>query len=123
MTINIAIIGLGRIGSILLQQMQLSKERGINILAVAELNETPGKIFAQANDIPINTMEGIAGLNEEVDIIFELTGNMDVRRELRNMLAVSKNRHTVIATETLAIMICSLLTDKELPDVHSHTGY
>ena len=123
MEINVSIIGLGRVGSILLQQMVIFKDRGINIIAVAEIDETPGKIYARDQKIKICSLEEIVSFNDKIDIIFELTGNVEIRRQLRNLLREKNNNHTVIAPETVAILICLLLTDKTLPDVHEHKGY
>ena len=58
-----------------------------------------------------------------IDIIFELTGSNSVRKELRHKLMHRKNFHTVVAPETMAVLICLMLTDKDLPDVHTHKGY
>ena len=123
MKINIAIVGLGRVGSILLKQMVNNKNKGINIIAVAEISETPGKIFAKEQNIKISSLDEIARSDERIDIIFELTGEFEVRKLLRNILRDTKNDHTVIATETIGTLICLVLTDKSLPDVHNHKGY
>lgn len=123
MKINASIVGLGRVGSILLQQLYIKNERGINIVAVAEIQETPGKIFARDHNIKISSIEEIAEYGEKIDLIFELTGNSEVRRQMRNLLKEKNNNHTVIATETVAILICLMLSDKELPGVHEHIGY
>jgi len=123
MKINIAIIGLGRIGSILLQQILRYQDMGVNIVAVAEIAETPGKILARKNKLNIIKTEEIVAMGEKVDIIFELTDNIEFRQQLRNMLKESKNYNTVIAVETIAVLICLMLTNKSMPNVHKHTGY
>ncbi len=123
MKINIAIIGLGKVGSILLQQMLKYKEKGITISAVAEISETPGKILAKEHKIKIKTLNEIIDLGKKIDVIFELTGQYEVRQELRHKLMDNKNFHSVIAPETIAILICIMLTGKSMPDVHLHKGY
>jgi predicted dinucleotide-utilizing enzyme len=123
MKLNIAIIGLGRVGSILLQQMLNSEEKGISIAAVAEIAETPGKLLAREKKIKIKSLDEIINMGKKIDIIFELTGQYEVRQELRHKLMDIKNYHTVIAPETIAILICLMFTDKDLPDVHAHKGY
>ncbi len=123
MKINIAIIGLGRIGSVLLQQMLNYKDKGVTISAVAEISETPGKILAREHKIKIKNLDEIINLGKNVDIIFELTGQYEVRQELRHKLMDNKNFHSVIAPETIAFLICLMLTNKEMPDVHLHKGY
>ncbi len=123
MEINIAIIGLGRVGFILLQQLLKNRQKGVNIQAVADLQETTGKDYARTQSVPIKSMKEIALLSDKIDIIFELTGSAEVRTELRNLLRDNKNSHTVIATETIAALISLLLTEESLPDVHQHKGY
>lgn len=123
MKLSIAIIGLGRVGSLLLQQILRFRDRGLEISAVSEPAETPGCILAKSQGIPNIPMEEVGIMGESLDIIFELTGNPEIRGSLRNLLEARKNRHTIIATETFASLICMMTTDKELPDVHAHTGY
>lgn len=120
---DLAVIGLGRVGSILLQQLEKFKTKGIHIVAVAEPGETPGKIFAKDKNINIKTLEEISSMGNKVDIIFECTGDDFVRKNLRSLLMAKNNLHTIIATETIASLICLMLTDKELPDFHKHKGY
>lgn len=123
MLINIAIVGLGRVGSILLQQILNFEERGIKIVAVAEIAETPGKLLAREKKIKIDSLDAIINMGKQVDIIFELTGKYEVRQEVRHKLMDIKNYHTVIAPETIATLICMMFTDKKLPNVHAHKGY
>ena len=124
MKINIAIIGLGRIGSVLLQQMLNYKDKGVTISAVAEISETPGKTPANEHKIKIKNLDEIINLGKNVDIIFELTGQYEVRQELRHKLMDNKNfHHSMIAPETIAVPICLMLTNKEIPDMHLHKGY
>ena len=83
MGITVAIVGLGRVGSILLQEMLKCKEKGINIVAVAEIDETPGKILARDKKIGIKSMEEISAMGDKVDLIFECTGKNDIRKNLQ----------------------------------------
>ena len=46
---NIAIVGLGRVGSEFLRQMMVLKEKGVEIVAAADLADTMGKKDAMAN--------------------------------------------------------------------------
>jgi len=121
--VNVAIVGLGRVGSEFLDQISILKDKGVHILAAAELGDTPGKKEAADSGIEIKSAEDIAGMGESLDIIFDLTGNSEVRTSLRNTLKNSENKHTVIAPETFAYLVWSLINDKPLPDVHQHKGY
>ncbi|MBY0430182.1 MAG: hypothetical protein K2Q10_03220 [Rhodospirillales bacterium] len=120
---NVAIVGLGRVGSEFLQEMLQHSHKGVKVMCVAEPGETPGKELARRKSVRILTVEEILGLGETIDIIFDLTGVVAVRKQLRQTLEATQNRHTVIAPETMAQIIWTLLTDRELPAVHGHMGY
>jgi len=120
---NIAIIGLGRIGSAFLDAMQ-QKKQSINLVCVAERTDTPAKAKAAAAGIKIAMLDEIIAMGNVIDIIFDLTGIPDVRKELREKLLASKNNHTVIASETIVRLIWSLISDAELPVIEGRkTGY
>ncbi|BBJ00213.1 hypothetical protein FGKAn22_19050 [Ferrigenium kumadai] len=120
---NIALVGLGRIGSAFLREISGKQER-LNLLFAAEPSNTPGKAQAIAAGIPMATLEEIAAAGNKVDIIFDLTGNPDVRKQLREQLAAHKNQHTVIAPESVARLIWSLISSEALPVIEGRiTGY
>lgn len=121
---NIAIIGLGRIGSAFLGEMLLKTQSGINLVCVAENMDTPGKAKAIVAGIKIASIDEIVGMGDKVDVVFDLTGNPDVRRELREKFAAAYNRHTVIASETIVRVIWSLISKEALPVIEGRkTGY
>lgn len=120
---NIAIIGLGRIGSSFLGAM-LQKKDGINLVCVSERMDTPGKAQAKAANIKIATLAEIVAMGDAVDVIFDLTGIAEVRKELREALQAANNKHTVIASETIVRLIWSLISDVALPVIEGRkTGY
>ena len=120
---NIAIIGLGKIGSAFFEAMQL-KKKSINLVCVAECIDTPAKTQAAASGIKIATLDEIVTMGDGIDIIFDLTGIPNVRKELREKLLASNNKHTVIASETIARLIWSLISDAALPVIEGRkTGY
>lgn len=121
---NIALAGLGRIGSTFLRAVSNKQDRGVNLLYAAEPFDTPGKAQAIAAGIQISTLEEIAAAGNKVDIIFDLTGNPEVRKQLRELLVLHKNQHTVIAPESVARLIWSLISDEALPVIEGRkTGY
>lgn len=120
---NIALVGLGRIGSAFLREISSKQGRSLNLLYAAEPADTPGKAQAIAAGIQMATLEKIAAA-DNLDIIFDLTGNPDVRKQLREQLAAHKNQHTVIAPESVARLIWSLISDEALPVIEGRrTGY
>lgn len=121
---RIAIVGLGRVGSIFLDVLLKQQGEALDIVAVAESNATPGRTKAQNAGVAVLTMPDLLKRCGEIDIVFDLTGAAEVRRQLRDGLAASGNRNTVIAPESVARLIWALVApDGELPDVHAPSGY
>lgn len=121
---TIAIVGLGRVGTAFLAELLEHPNSGVEIVAVVEQSETLGKAMAQASGINLISMSELLGIGEQLDILFDLTGDPSVRKELRENLRVTKNFHTIVATENIAKMIWALISKgDDLPEVHGETGY
>lgn len=121
---NISIIGLGRVGSAFISEMLQKADKGINLACVVELNDTPAKAKAVAAGIKIASLNEVIGMGESIDVIFDLTGLPAVRKELREKLSSSNNRHTVIASESIVRVIWSLISVETLPMIEGrNTGY
>ena len=121
---RIAIIGLGRIGSAFLSQMLQKRSQGIELVCAAEAAATPGRQQAAQAGIALKTLDEIVALGNKIDVVFELTGLPEVRRELRDKLVASKNAHTVIASESIVRVIWALISQDALPVIQGRkTGY
>lgn len=121
---SIAIVGLGRVGSVFLEKLLGQSKKGVSIVAVAEKGQTAGTALAKANGIENLNIDQLVAKGGNIDILFDLTGLPAVRQELREKLMISGNRHTVIATESVASLIWVLISEGEnLPNVHVKTGY
>jgi predicted dehydrogenase len=121
---SIAIVGLGRVGSVFLEKLLAQSNKGIEIVAVAEKGDTTGSALAKKHGIANLNIDQIIAKSDSIDILFDLTGAPAVRKELREKLMAAANRHTVIATESIATLIWSLISDGDnLPLVHGKTGY
>ena len=121
---RIAIIGLGRIGSAFLMQMLKKRNLGLEIACVAESGDTPGRVMALEAGLKVCSLDDVVALGHEVDVIFELTGLPQVRRELRDKLVASQNKQTVIASESIVRVIWTLISDDALPEIAGRaTGY
>jgi predicted dinucleotide-utilizing enzyme len=123
--VHIAVVGLGRVGSIFLDTMLKQHGQAVDLVAVAESNpEAPGCATALSHGIPILTLSELLQRGADLDIIFDLTGMEAVRQELREGLAAAHNKQTVIAPESVARLVWSLATPgMELPQVHARAGY
>ncbi len=121
---KIAIIGLGRIGAAFLRHLLARNASGVDVLGVAEAADTPGRQLALDAGLKIATLDQIVALGSSVDILFDLTGLPEVRREIREKLLAQDNHHTVVASETMARLICSLMATDDLPEIAGRSiGY
>lgn len=121
---SIAIVGLGRVGSVFLEELLRRPNKDIEVVAVAETGDTSGKTLAKSHDIAVLAIDELIAKGDTIDILFDLTGVPAVRQELRAKLMAAGNRHTTIANETIARLIWSLISsDAILPGVHGKTGY
>lgn len=120
---RIAIVGLGRVGSRFLQALVSRASRGIEIVAVSELQATAGRAAAEAAGIPVLSLPDLLARASGIDIVFDLSGQSSVRQSLRQGLARGGNSRTVIAPESVAQMVWSLMSTEELPQVHADIGY
>jgi len=120
---NIAIVGLGRIGTSFINKIMNYKNKGVHIIVAAEENETEGKKIALSKGIQIKSCDEITSMGNYIDIIFDLTGNEDVRKSLRSGLQKNKNTHTTVAPETFTYLLWSIMEDQPLPNIHSNKGY
>ena len=124
MSQTIAIVGLGKVGSVFLQGLLAHGKDGLAVTAVAENGETEGKALARSKGIPVLDTEALIAKGEAIDILFDLTGVPEVRQSLREKLMAANNRHTIIATETVARLVWSLLaSDQALPAGTGKSGY
>jgi glyceraldehyde-3-phosphate dehydrogenase/erythrose-4-phosphate dehydrogenase len=121
---TVAIVGLGRVGSVFLEKLLAQTNKGIVIVAVAEKGATAGAALAKSSGIENLSLDQLVAKSNNIDILFDLTGLTEVREELREKLMASGNRNTVIATESIAALIWALISDGEdLPNVHTKVGY
>ncbi len=124
-TIKVALIGLGEIGEAFAEHFLERIQVGgmpIEIVAVADRQvDSPVALGFSQNGIPV-FREGheIVKMGENVDIIFDLSGNSAERQNLRLKLMESKNRHTVIAPEVMARLLWFFFDEGgDLPDGHA----
>jgi predicted dinucleotide-utilizing enzyme len=121
---SVAVVGLGRVGSVFLERLLDREGVGVEVVAITEPRNTPGKELAVSKGIPVLNVDGLMELGDRIDVLFDLTGVPSVRKELREKLASSGNRHTIIANEAVARLIWALIAEgAKLPNVHGPAGY
>ncbi|MDP2027756.1 MAG: hypothetical protein V4446_15050 [Pseudomonadota bacterium] len=126
--VRVALLGLGSVGEIFAENfLEKIQEEHVNveIVAVASRDlESPVAMGFVHSKIPVfrDALE-VIDLGDHVDIIFDLTGNPQLRKDLRIRLQETNNRHTVIAPEVVAHLLWNFFGEVgELPH-SSQTGY
>ncbi len=125
--INVALLGLGEVGEKFaehfLEKIQEEHIR-VNIVAVACLNtESAVALGFSHSKVPVfkNALD-VVTLGAKVDVIFDLTGDPELRKNLRLALQDTHNHHTVIAPEVMAHLLWNFFGEGELPNSHP-SGY
>jgi len=125
-TINVALAGVGRVGSTFLEKLLEYHGKGISVVAVAEQSpDAPGVKIARSKDIPVYIdSNDLVEMGDKIDIIFDLTGDYSSKRDLRMAMVKSNNGHTVILPEIVTFFIWDLIAEgKELPNPRKLMGY
>ncbi|NDV21167.1 hypothetical protein [Desulfovibrio sp. JC022] len=114
---NIAIIGLGRVGTAFLKKT-LSSDCVMNLRAVCEMCDTPGRKLAEEKSVPVMELNEIIALGIEIEVIFDLTGDANVSRILHEKLRQSGNSYTDVAPVRVARLVWAMIAgDEYLPDL------
>lgn len=122
-TFRIAVIGAGETGTPLLQQLLAAPF--VQVLGVADLDlNQPGIALAREHGVPVtaNFMD-LAAQGEQVDIIIDVTGAPQVRETLRQHMIDSKNSHTLILHERIALLMMSLSAGRAVDGKHTALEY
>lgn len=125
--VKVALLGLGEVGEVFAENfLEKIQEEQVNveIVAVAHRDlESPVALGFSQSKVPVfkDALE-VVSLGAKVDIIFDLTGDPDLRRKLRLALQESHNQHTVIAPEVVARLLWNFFGEGELPS-SGETGY
>ncbi|WP_320170894.1 hypothetical protein [Maridesulfovibrio sp.] len=114
---NVAIVGLGRVGSAFLGKV-LSRGDLLVVKAVSELYDTEGRRMAQEKGVPVMDFSGLVSLGVGLDIIFDLTGDENVTQSLRRKLEKAGNTYTKVAQNRLARLVWDLMGEEGvMPDL------
>lgn len=120
---RIVVIGAGETGTPLLQQ--LLNAPFVELVGVADLNlELPGIALARQHKIPVtNNFMELVSQGTAVDIIIDVTGAAKVREQLRQYMVDSRNTHTVIMHERIALLMMSLSAGSLVDGKHGVQEY
>lgn len=115
---NIALIGLGKVGSFFMDQLISRSNLGLNIVCAVELQDTDGKKRAEETGIALVDLDDVVEFGDVVDCIFNLTGDANVQADLRKKLAEQGNSHTEVVSDHVLKVVWSMITDEPLPVSH-----
>lgn len=106
--LSIALIGAGRTGTPLLQD--LLKYDYINILGVADVDsQSPGMQLAAEQNIPCFTDPmALVKAAEQVDILVEVSGDLQLKERIKSYYEETNNRKTLIMHDLIARLLISL---------------
>lgn len=126
--IRIALLGLGHVGQDFAEHfLEIIQEGGkpVEIVAVAHRHlDSPVALGFSQSGVPVfeNALD-VVGMGENVDVIFDLTGDADLRQKLRQGMMDSNNRHTVIAPEIFAQLLYMFFDDDYVLERSASGGY
>lgn len=111
-------------GTAFLKELLGHSNDRVEIVAVAELCDTPGLALAREHGIENLRIDDLIAMGSKLNILFDLTGEEEVRHEIRDKLKATGNHHTIVATDNIARMIWALIASgAEMPSTHSYDGY
>lgn len=111
-TLNVALIGAGRTGTPLLKE--LMKYRYIKLVGVADRNEKAPGIKLAAKKKIYTTTDPMAMIrkNKKIDILIDVTGDVKLKKGIKDLFAKSRNSKTIIMHELIARLFISVSTRK-----------
>ena len=121
--IRVAIVGGGETGTPLLRQLLHAKF--VEVTGVADLDTSaPGMQMAAEHGIATTTdFMDLVDERQAPDIVIDVTGVKQVRKSLREHMASTGNRRTVIMSEIEACLLMSLSRGSLVELKHGEQGY
>lgn len=126
--VKVALLGLGGVGETFAEHfLEKIQEEHVNveIVAVAHRDlDSPVAMGFSHSHVPVfkEALE-VVDLGDKVDIIFDLTGNAELRQKLRARMQETGNRHTVIAPEIFAHLLWNFFGEETSLPATASTGY
>ena len=118
--INIALIGAGRTGTPLLKEM--IKYSYINIVGVSDLNASAEgmQIAADKGIFATTNPVDLISKGDEIDILVEVSGDMTLKKVIKDYLQTTNNKKTIIMHDMIARLFISMTTQQSalIPSLH-----
>lgn len=120
--VTIALIGAGRAGTALLNE--LLKIGYVRILGIADADpKADGILLAREAGVPVfsDPMQ-LVQKNEEIDILIEASGDALIKQDIKEYFETVGNRKTVILHNIVSRLLISLAAGRPdlAPDFHPH---
>ena len=118
--VKVALIGAGRSGTPLLKQ--LMKYKFIKIVGVADRKEKAAGIKMAAKKKIFTTTDAMELMKKSrtMDILIDVTGDMNLKKKIKDYLLKSKNTRTIIMHDLIARLFISMSAKKTVlvPSFH-----
>lgn len=119
-TVKVALFGAGRTGTPLLKQ--LMKYRYVKVVGVADRKEkaSGAKLAAKKNIYTTTDPMKLLKRIKNVDILIDVTGDVRLKKGIKDFLAKSRNKRTIIMHDLIARLFISVSTKKSrlIPSFH-----
>ncbi len=109
---NIAIVGLEHQGELLLEWLIGCGDEGPNIVCAVAMKSGAGRHRADARGIALVDFDRLIRLSDGIDIVFDLSGDSELRVRVHQALAACGNHHTQILSARALRMIGLLQTEQ-----------
>ena len=118
--VRVAIVGGGRTGAPLIEAFLGTPY--VDLVGVADTNpDCAGAALARENGIFFTTDAMLfASKGDEIDLLFEVSGDLSVKRRLKDAFIQEGNRHTIIVHDLVARLVTSIVTESDtlVPSMH-----
>jgi predicted homoserine dehydrogenase-like protein len=119
-TVKVALIGAGRTGTPLLKE--LMKHKYVKVVGVADRkgNATGVKLAAKKKIYTTTDPMKLLKKSKSIDILIDVTGDTRLKKGIKDFLAKSRNKRTIIMHDLIARLFISVSTRKSklIPGFH-----
>jgi acetaldehyde dehydrogenase (acetylating) len=119
-TVRVAVIGGGRTGTPLIERLLATPY--VHIVGVADLDpESAGAVLAKDSGVFFTTDPMmLAAKGEDIDLLIEVSGDLELKGRLKKAFVDCGNRHTIILQEIAVRLFVSMLSGSEtlMPSYH-----
>jgi len=118
--VNVALIGAGRTGTPLLQEML--KYPYVYIVGVADLNPAAEGMKIAADNGVFTTTDPVTLISkgQKIDILVEVSGDASLKKVIKDYLHKTGNKKTIIMHDLIARLFISMTTSQQelIPSMH-----